>query len=145
MRNYVGRRVISDLNRFNSFCPVTRAIRTCAIWPIHIARSCSAVPSTLLSWRCLRMFTCLCYAVTEYFSRLLSSLGVLNYMRVWHDDSGQDSSASWFLKYIIVRDLQTMERDHFICQQWLAVDKSDGAVRSLTVETNVSSSKYSVS
>jgi hypothetical protein len=29
-------------------------------------------------------------------------------MCVWHDNSGKGSSASWFLTYVIVRDLQTM-------------------------------------
>jgi hypothetical protein len=52
----------------------------------------------------------------------------LNYIRVWHDNSGQGASASWFLKYIIVRDLQTMEKSYFICQQWFAVEKDEGRV-----------------
>jgi polycystin 1L2 len=47
---------------------------------------------------------------------------------VWHDNTGQSTSASWFLKYIIVRDLQTMEKFHFICQRWLAVESDDGKV-----------------
>ncbi|CAF3807836.1 unnamed protein product [Rotaria sp. Silwood1] len=55
-------------------------------------------------------------------------LGLLNYIRIWHDNSGQGSSASWFLKYIIVRDLQTMEKFHFIAQRWFAVDKDDGLI-----------------
>jgi hypothetical protein len=50
-------------------------------------------------------------------------------MRVWHDNSGFGNRASWFLKYIVVRDLQTMEKNHFICQQWFAVEKNDGVVR----------------
>jgi polycystin 1L2 len=49
-------------------------------------------------------------------------------MRVWHDNSGHGNRASWFLKYIIVRDLQTMEKSHFISQQWFAVEKNDGVV-----------------
>jgi polycystin 1L2 len=52
----------------------------------------------------------------------------LNYIRIWHDNTGQGASASWFFKYIIVRDLQTMEKFHFICQKWLAVEKDDGKV-----------------
>ena len=36
--------------------------------------------------------------------------------------------ASWFLKYIIVHDLQTRERFYFLCQDWLAVEKSDGQI-----------------
>ena len=60
---------------------------------------------------------------------IFRSLGLLNYIRVWHDNTGQGASGSWFLKYIIVRDLQTMEKFHFICQRWLAVEKDDGKVR----------------
>ena len=56
------------------------------------------------------------------------SLGLLNYIRVWHDNSGKGASASWFLKYIIVRDLQTMQKSYFICQNWLAVEKDTGTV-----------------
>ena len=67
----------------------------------------------------------------RHFSTQLSrSLGLLNYIRVWHDNSGKGASASWFLKYIIVRDLQTMQKFYFICQNWLAVEKGNGAVSS---------------
>jgi len=55
-------------------------------------------------------------------------LGSLNYIRLWHDNTGGGSSSSWFLKYIIVRDLQTLEKSYFICQQWFAVEKGDGRV-----------------
>ena len=71
----------------------------------------------------------------EFFFRfsaqdlLCSSLGLLNCIRIWHDNSSQGSSASWFLKYIIIRDLQTMEKFHFISQRWFAVEKEDGKVR----------------
>ncbi|CAF1600363.1 unnamed protein product, partial [Didymodactylos carnosus] len=54
-------------------------------------------------------------------------LGVLNYIRIWHDNSVD----GWFLKYIIVRDLQTNDNFHFICQQWLAIEKNDGSVDKL--------------
>ncbi len=56
------------------------------------------------------------------------SLGPLNYIRIWHDNSGAGASASWFLKYLIIRDLQTMEKWYFIGQQWFAVEKGDGRV-----------------
>ena len=59
------------------------------------------------------------------------SLGVLNYVRIWHDNAGgSGSSSSWFLKYLIVRDLQTLEKSYFICQQWLAVEEDGGNVSS---------------
>jgi hypothetical protein len=42
---------------------------------------------------------------------------------------GDDDGEGCFLKYIIVRDLQTLEKSYFICQRWLAVEKDDGRVR----------------
>ena len=67
----------------------------------------------------------------EIISSMCSSrsLGLLNYIRIWHDNSGEGQSASWYLKYIIVRDLQTMDKFYFIAQRWFAVEKNDGRVR----------------
>ena len=71
------------------------------------------------------------------------SLGSLNYFHIWHDNSGQGSSASWFLKYIIVKDLQTMETSHFICQKWFAVDKDDGRIeRVLPIATAIEKNQF---
>ena len=53
-------------------------------------------------------------------------MGSLLYMRIWHDNSGKGDFASWFLKYIIVHDLQTREKFYFLCQDWLAVEKGNG-------------------
>lgn len=73
--------------------------------------------------------TYFCFLKANFVSGVYCrSLGPLNYLHIWHDNSGPDANASWFLKYIIVRDLQTMNKSHFICQQWLAVEKDDGAV-----------------
>ena len=47
-------------------------------------------------------------------------------MRIWHDNSGKGDHASWFLKYIIIHDLQTRNKYYFLCQKWLAVEKDDG-------------------
>ncbi|UJR24498.1 hypothetical protein I4U23_005873 [Adineta vaga] len=71
------------------------------------------------------------------------SLGVLNYIHIWHDNSGLDSTASWFLKYIIIQDLQTKEQYYFICQRWLAVEFDDGAIeRLLPVASEIEKEKY---
>jgi len=64
-------------------------------------------------------------------------LGLLDYIHIWLDNSGVDSTASWFLKYIIIRDLQTMEKFHFISQRWFAVEKEDGKVKFLVLVLNV--------
>lgn len=63
-------------------------------------------------------------------------------MRVWHDNTGRGSGASWFLKYIVVRDLQTMEKNHFISQQWFAVEKSDGMVSSRDAGRKMENSSF---
>ena len=55
-------------------------------------------------------------------------LGLLNYLRVWHDNSGKGSMRSWFLSYIVVKDIQTKERFEFICNNWFAVEKGDGSI-----------------
>jgi polycystin 1L2 len=47
-------------------------------------------------------------------------------MKIWHDNSGKGDNASWYLKHIIVNDLQTNEKYYFICEQWMAVEKEDG-------------------
>jgi polycystin 1L2 len=49
----------------------------------------------------------------------------LSAIRIWHDNSGRANKASWYLKYIIVTDLSIGEKFYFICEDWLAVDKSD--------------------
>ena len=36
--------------------------------------------------------------------------------------------ASWFLKFVIIQDLQTEENFFFLCQQWFAVEKFDGKI-----------------
>ncbi len=55
-------------------------------------------------------------------------------MRIWHDNEGAGDTASWFLKYIIVRDLQTCSQYYFICDKWLAVEKGDDAEESQGLE-----------
>ena len=38
------------------------------------------------------------------------SLGDLSFIKIWHDNSGKDSLASWYLDHIIITDLQTTKR-----------------------------------
>src|ERR1700733_5593961 len=76
---------------------------------------------------------------------LFRSLGLLNYIHIWHDNTGKgSSSSSWFLKYIIIRDLQTMGKFHFISQRWFAVEKDDGKIeRVLPVAGEIEKSQFS--
>ncbi|CAF1645338.1 unnamed protein product, partial [Adineta ricciae] len=72
------------------------------------------------------------------------SLGLLNYIRIWHDNSGYGPLASWYLKYIIIQDLQTLEKFYFISQQWFAVEKEDGKIeRILPVAGEIEKEQFS--
>ncbi|XP_074649181.1 polycystin-1-like [Tubulanus polymorphus] len=55
-------------------------------------------------------------------------LGQLNYIRVWHDNSGKGQYASWYLKEFLIRDVQTKEKFNFVCNRWFAVEEDDGQV-----------------
>ncbi|XP_037070763.1 location of vulva defective 1-like [Pollicipes pollicipes] len=55
-------------------------------------------------------------------------LGALQYLRIWHDNSGKGRFASWFLQYVLIRDVQTGETTTFVCNQWLGVEYDDGCI-----------------
>ncbi|XP_063839801.1 uncharacterized protein LOC135088742 isoform X2 [Scylla paramamosain] len=55
-------------------------------------------------------------------------LGPLQYLRIWHDNSGKGKEASWFFSYMVVRDVQNGEEFQFINNEWLAVEEGDGQV-----------------
>ena len=52
----------------------------------------------------------------------------MNYMRVWHDNSGKGKFQGWYLNHIMIHDIQTKERWVFIANDWFAVEESDGMV-----------------
>ena len=52
-------------------------------------------------------------------------------MSVSHDNTGKGNAASWFLKFVVVHDLQTREKSYFICNKWLAIDKDDYSISRL--------------
>ncbi|CAF4003433.1 unnamed protein product [Adineta steineri] len=82
--------------------------------------------------------------IDSFIIAVPKSLGLLNYIRIWHDNTGVGSSASWYLKYIIVRDLQTMDKFYFICQQWFAVEKDDGRIeRTLPIASEAEKQDFS--
>lgn len=53
-------------------------------------------------------------------------LGKLTYLRIWHDNSGKGAMRSWFLSFVVVKDVQTKEQYEFICNKWFAVEKGKG-------------------
>lgn len=55
-------------------------------------------------------------------------LGRLNYLRIWHDNSGKGKFKSWYLNFVLIRDVQTGARYEFVCNRWFAVEREDGLV-----------------
>ncbi|KTF76843.1 hypothetical protein cypCar_00034122 [Cyprinus carpio] len=54
------------------------------------------------------------------------SLGELQSIRLWHDNSG--AHPAWYVNMVMVEDLQTEQKWHFLCSSWLAVDIDDCTV-----------------
>ena len=65
-------------------------------------------------------------SVSSFVAKLPNLLGQLNYVRVWHDNSGP--SPSWHLYQIVVRHVATDKKWFFICNRWLAVERDDGTI-----------------
>ena len=64
---------------------------------------------------------------------LPQSLGELEHVHIWHDNSGNDPS--WFLDYIMITDEKNNRVKYFICDDWLAVDMSDGLIQRTVAAT----------
>lgn len=60
-------------------------------------------------------------------------IGTIDYIKIWHDNSGRGDSASWYLNYLIVQDLQTNQKFYFICKKWLAVEKDDHKIERILI------------
>ncbi|XP_077979555.1 polycystin family receptor for egg jelly-like [Glandiceps talaboti] len=74
-------------------------------------------------------------AVDSFLMAVSRPLGTLNYMRIWHDNSGKGKMQSWYLSYIAFRDLQTGERFYFIANRWFSVVEDDGQVCQTVLDT----------
>ncbi|KPP63740.1 hypothetical protein Z043_117975, partial [Scleropages formosus] len=51
------------------------------------------------------------------------SLGELQNIRMWHDNTG--AYPSWYLSKVMVQDVETGQKWHFLCNSWLAVDMGE--------------------
>ncbi|KAL6468973.1 hypothetical protein MHYP_G00224970 [Metynnis hypsauchen] len=52
------------------------------------------------------------------------SLGELQSIRLWHDNSGKHPA--WYVNKVMVQDLETGQKWHFLCSSWLAIDMGEG-------------------
>ncbi|XP_014843096.1 PREDICTED: polycystic kidney disease protein 1-like 2 isoform X1 [Poecilia mexicana] len=58
------------------------------------------------------------FLLTTHFS-----LGDLQSIRLWHDNSGDHPA--WYVNKVTVQDLETGQKWHFLCNSWLAVDMAE--------------------
>ncbi|XP_045888956.1 polycystic kidney disease protein 1-like 2 isoform X2 [Micropterus dolomieu] len=58
------------------------------------------------------------FLLTTHFS-----LGDLKSIRLWHDNSG--AHPAWYVNKVMVQDLESGQKWHFLCNSWLAVDVGD--------------------
>ncbi|XP_077868765.1 polycystin-1-like protein 2 [Saccoglossus kowalevskii] len=58
------------------------------------------------------------------------TLGDIRSVRLWTDNSG--NSASWFVSYVIIDDIQTSHHWNFICNSWLSIDSRVDTVFTVT-------------
>ncbi|KAM3625915.1 uncharacterized protein V6R79_019756 [Siganus canaliculatus] len=58
------------------------------------------------------------FLLTTHFS-----LGDLQSIRLWHDNSG--AHPAWYVNKVMVQDLESGQKWHFLCNSWLAVDVGD--------------------
>ncbi|KAG7317727.1 hypothetical protein KOW79_018762, partial [Hemibagrus wyckioides] len=63
---------------------------------------------------------------TTFILSSAQSLGQVWQVCVWHDGGGM--SPSWFLKHVMVKDIEDGSTWTFLAQCWLAVDEGDGRV-----------------
>ena len=62
----------------------------------------------------------------QFVIHLPAALGEVQYVRLWHDNSGK--TPSWFLSYLTIKDLQTESTVTFPCNTWFALEKGDGKI-----------------
>ncbi|KAF7662063.1 hypothetical protein LDENG_00247400, partial [Lucifuga dentata] len=55
------------------------------------------------------------FLLTTYFS-----LGELQSIRLWHDNSG--THPAWYVNKVMVQDLESGQKWHFLCNSWLSID-----------------------
>nr|XP_046204229.1 polycystic kidney disease protein 1-like 2 [Oncorhynchus gorbuscha] len=51
------------------------------------------------------------------------SLGELQSIRLWHDNSG--GHPAWYINKVMVQDVETGQKWHFLCNSWLTIDMSE--------------------
>ncbi|TKS67505.1 Polycystic kidney disease protein 1-like 2 PC1-like 2 protein [Collichthys lucidus] len=70
------------------------------------------------------------------------SMGDLQGIRLWHNNSG--SHPDWYVGNVMVQDLQTEQKWHFLCNSWLAIDMGDCSLdKVFSVSTEMDLKRFS--
>ncbi|CAM1318005.1 Uncharacterised protein g6863 [Pycnogonum litorale] len=67
-------------------------------------------------------------AVDSFIMTTPGPLGNFKYLRIWHDNSGKGKNASWYLDFVVIRDVQTGRKYEFLAHRWFAVELDDGTI-----------------
>ncbi|EDO46983.1 predicted protein, partial [Nematostella vectensis] len=67
--------------------------------------------------------------VAQFIVNTPVCLGPINYIHIWHNNAGDDPS--WFLRQVVIEDVQTMKKMFFLLSDWLALDKGEGIVEKI--------------
>ena len=70
---------------------------------------------------------------------LPSTLGEVQYVHLWHDNSGK--YPSWFLSHLIIKNLQTGKQWIFLGNSWFALEEGDGKINRLLTPISPSEMK----
>ncbi|XP_042342348.1 polycystic kidney disease protein 1-like 2 [Plectropomus leopardus] len=77
------------------------------------------------------------FLLTTHFS-----LGDLQSIRLWHDNSG--AHPAWYVNKVTVQDLESGQKWHFLCNSWLAVDVGECSLdKVFPVATEVDLKRFS--
>ncbi|XP_019954244.2 polycystin-1-like protein 2 isoform X2 [Paralichthys olivaceus] len=77
------------------------------------------------------------FLLTTHFS-----LGDLQSIRLWHGNSGEHPA--WYVNKVMVQDLESGQKWHFLCNSWLAVDVGECALdKVFPVATEMDLKKFS--
>lgn len=74
--------------------------------------------------------------VSTFLVKTDFDLGDLHSLQIWHDNSGKNPS--WFLSQVIVEDLTNNAKYVFLCDDWLAVESTDGTIEKELLPANPS-------
>ena len=70
---------------------------------------------------------------------LPASLGEVQYIHLWHDNSGKHPS--WFLSHLIIKNLQTGKQWTFLGNSWFALEKGHGKINRVLLPISPSEMK----